>query len=400
MSGSATLPPAVHGTRTTARDHNRVLATPVLATFRKAVQEQPPDFGKTDHPAESRGTGPNRERKADEAWNAISRNLDGLMAFFDALMTRARIPLIDYDRTFPSTKFREYLKEIVFEIHPAPEVYEQVKSEAMAKVRGLDFASLPPTMLQDLHAEMGAFGYEWFPDVGIDAPYLDRIAAGFVLGGIIFGGYAQATGTQHLLQTKRSRFFAQLSVPRDQAPLWGFKMEKQLFKRLTEYASTDPGLRLETIRTPPTVLPHLIHQGKPPTSTTEILDRAVALRESSDGKKYRAWYQRMRARWELGDHDDVAEAEVDKLVAELDNRIGRSQGWATQVDLKIEADIGLAKVEATAKDVRLRVPNKIRNWIVDVLPFRGYRKLLLRIVLDQRGYENLTMGLKKLWDAT
>ena len=95
-----------------------------------------------------------------------------------------------------------------------------------------------------------------------------------------------------------------------------------------------------------------------------------------------------------------AEAEVDNLVSELEKRLGAEPAWATQIDLEVEADLGVAKAKVTAREIRVSVPNKVRNWIVDVLPFRGYRKLLLQIVMDQRSYENLTLGLKKLWYRT
>src|SRR5690349_5895138 len=61
-----------------------------------------------------------KEQKLDDqkAWPVIESNIDGILAFFHALMTRERIPLIDYEYTFPSMLFTQRFGELAELIHP------------------------------------------------------------------------------------------------------------------------------------------------------------------------------------------------------------------------------------------------------------------------------------------
>ena len=43
--------------------------------------------------------------------------------------------------------------------------------------------------------------------------------------------------------------------------------------------------------------------------------------------------------------------------------------------------------------------SRLRNWLVDAVIMRGHRKLMMRMVLAQASYDNLTRGLKRLWEA-
>jgi hypothetical protein len=42
----------------------------------------------------------------------LKKNIDGILAFFHVLMTRDRIPLIDYEYTFPKDFFRSLIGNI------------------------------------------------------------------------------------------------------------------------------------------------------------------------------------------------------------------------------------------------------------------------------------------------
>jgi hypothetical protein len=52
-----------------------------------------------------------------KVWSTISNNVDSLYTFFHLLMTRERVPLIDYDYTFNTTNFTA-LREVAVEVHP------------------------------------------------------------------------------------------------------------------------------------------------------------------------------------------------------------------------------------------------------------------------------------------
>jgi hypothetical protein len=55
------------------------------------------------------------------------------------------------------------------------------------------------------------------------------------------------TGADHLLQTKRSRLFLELTIQQDETPLWGYEKEKELFTMLQQYISSGPILTAQDL---------------------------------------------------------------------------------------------------------------------------------------------------------
>jgi len=351
----------------------------------------------------------------NDVWDVIDKNIDGIIAFFDILMTRERIPLIDYEATFPAHHFTKLLGDMVVPVHIDGDVYGAVRTEAQEKIRQVNFNALPKAMVTDIASELGTAGYEWYPDPAIDLEGDRRVAATFLLGGLIFGGYAKTSGADHILQTKRSRLLAEMTVPQDEEALWGFEKEKEVFGRLQKYIARDPGLVARDVELPPTVLPHLLTEQPRPRTPKELLERALKLRGSDVGAAYRQWYQSMRDAWSDGRHDVDAERSVQDVVNELKKRFPKDGEadeenkpiWMTEIDVEAEAKAGIgggelpfeaaAKMKVSRKGVGVGIPNRFRNWIIDHLPFKRHRKLLLRISLDQRNYDSLTRGLSNVW---
>jgi hypothetical protein len=81
--------------------------------------------------------------KPNDAWAAIDKNIDGLLAFFHALMTRDRVPLIDYEYTFPFDNFQHFLGSVAVLIHADRGVYEDVKKREQAKLASFQLRKLP-----------------------------------------------------------------------------------------------------------------------------------------------------------------------------------------------------------------------------------------------------------------
>ncbi|HEY5604197.1 MAG TPA: hypothetical protein VIM41_13915 [Gammaproteobacteria bacterium] len=273
----------------------------------------------------------------ESVWSVIDRNIDGLLAFFHLFMTRERIPLIDYEHTFPSQQFTQLLGNLVYPIHPDRGIYEEAKQDAQRKLINLQFDTLPLAMIADIRNELGTAGYEWYPDLGADLDLAQdqEVVARFVMGGIIFGAYAQVTGTDHVLQTKRSRLFAALSVPQAIEPLWGIKKEQELFARLREYTTKDARFAAEDIDLPPSVVPYLLVANNPPKTPAQLLERALQIRNSDTGEDYRTWHTRLRAAWSLGRHDFKAEEDVHKVRRELEKRFGNEGERARSAPQKL-----------------------------------------------------------------
>jgi hypothetical protein len=138
------------------------------------------DFVKQIWPNPDIGLDAGAQVTTDKVWSTIDKNIDGLIAFFHLLMTRDRIPLIDYDSTFNTQNFAA-LGDIAAPLHPPREVYQQFKADAQRKVTEIDLKKLPAQMIDDIAGELVSAGYGWLPDAGLDA--LDaprRTAAGFL----------------------------------------------------------------------------------------------------------------------------------------------------------------------------------------------------------------------------
>ncbi len=143
---------------------------------------------------------------------------------------------------------------------------------------------------------------------------------------------------------------------------------------------------------PPTVLPHLLLSG--PRNPRELLERALQLRESPEGRLYREWHARLRAAWSQGrrsPEEDDAEVVRREIEARLRSRAEGASIWATKLDVEVEAGFSVGG------EVPVGVPNKLRSWLVDAFKFRGHRKLLLRMSLDQHAFDNVGRGLRELW---
>jgi hypothetical protein len=346
--------------------------------------------------------------KIEEArvWATIEKNIDGLIAFFHLLMTRERVPLIDYNSTFNSQNFQA-LGDIAVPVHPPYDIYQQFKKEAQDKIAAINLARLPAKMVQDIAGELVSTGYGWLPDPGLDGlTAAERTAATFLMGGLIFGSYAAAIRGDHLLQTKRARLFAELTIVPEKEPQWGWQKESELFEELDKIALRDPYVATRDRHLPPTVLTLLIEEAKSPR---DLLDKALEMRRGGEWKDYRDWYARLRKAWADGRHDEAAEGDVQRVTQEITRRMALQQKQGhpvplsekeVSVKLKAEIGVGLPKVGIEVDNLqKMWARSRLRNWLVDAVSMRNHRKLMIRMALAQASYDNLTRGLKRLWEA-
>jgi hypothetical protein len=101
----------------------------------------------------------------EKVWPIIEKNIDGILAFFHVLMTRERVPLIDYESTFPSDFLRSLVGEITLEVHPDRAVYERLKTEGLQKLQSFDASRSSKKLVNNLRNELLAVGYSWVPEL-------------------------------------------------------------------------------------------------------------------------------------------------------------------------------------------------------------------------------------------
>jgi hypothetical protein len=357
----------------------------------------------------------------EQIWEAIESNLHGLLTFVDMLLTRDCVPLIEYDATYRPGAVRainELVGELATDVLIAGAVSSEVRKAAVDKLKALHLQAIPERDVMDVVGEMTAYVYDWQPDL-LDLDLRDgptRRVAQFLLGGLIFGWYAEASETDHLIQQKRSRLFAALTKPGDGKKYLAREQEAALFEDLRRACVGADSVWVNEIPANPTVLPYiLLGSGQRPENTQEVLDRILKLRDSGLGRSYRAWFGDLRESLSRGRYAIGAKRDIDKVRAELDQRLrGEFPKWSREVDLsaklgptlsisveaptgpKFEFEAGLAALEAKT-NLRLGVPDWIRNWLLDLNPFGRHRKLLLRAALAESEYRNVLEDLRRLW---
>lgn len=179
-------------------------------------------------------SGANKLGQDDSAvWWSLQQNLMGISDFFDILVTRERIPLINYRDTFNQPDFLQnslsienVLADRVTTVEIGGPAYAAIKAGALPRLAELPFERIDNGVANTLH-EMRAFGYDWKPQLAVkdadqtQADAANRLAAldpqratlaQFLLGGLVFSGFAQASGTDHYIQPKRARHFLGLTV--------------------------------------------------------------------------------------------------------------------------------------------------------------------------------------------
>ena len=347
----------------------------------------------------------------EKVWPIIERNIDGILAFFHVLMTRERIPLIDYGITFPTVVFKSLIGEIALDVHPAYDVYQKFWAQGLEKLGNFDSSKLPRGLAGGLGQELLTVGYGWSPDLtglGLKKK-ADKEAASFILGGLIFGAYADASGSDHLLQNKRARMFVALAGAEAELTR-GISMDRRLFAALTRATNRDERFTIEQEQAPPTVLHHLLAQGV--GNTKQLLEEALRLRESAAGKSYRRWHGALRKAWRSGRSDGVAEAELHAVTKELERRLSGKPIVLTKLTVgatahaSVHAHAGIASAGATVsaraepRKVEVTFPTRVRNWFVDNVAFSRHQKLLLEMSMDRRSFDDLALGLRSVWNRS
>jgi hypothetical protein len=160
-------------------------------------------------------------------WNAISSNIGSLCTFFDTDIETGKHTLVESCNA---------AEEVLVSVSVQGEAYDEMKQAAVAVMHELP--DIPETLATDIQNELSAFDWEWRPDLWLDENLEDsrqRVFDAFRFGGILFSGYAQRTGADHILQPKRARLYLAASLGVGRAD-----DEKALFAELTRLSNEVP----------------------------------------------------------------------------------------------------------------------------------------------------------------
>ena len=340
-------------------------------------------------------------------WRAIANDVGGLLLFFDQIMLRERIPVFNYGDTFDMGKnFSERVlarvndrEEILVEVDVEYGPYTEAKSAALEQVKELFDAdrTLPDDLAREIIRHLSVFEYEWNPDVsdlGIERERQRRLAA-FLVGGLVFGAYAQQTGAPHVLQPKRSRLFTAVSLQSENA---SDVFESNLFGELANVVRAAGGTFVEL----PTLsfVPFLLKRGSAGETAVDVLQRALAFRSLPAMREYREQLAALFAEWAS---EGSISQETRRSVKRLTDRVARELGVTEDelVGAKIDAAQlveGGLPLEASV-DLR-KVTKRLWGWIFPGLINRGSRKLLADATKAQSDYVDIAKALRSRWART
>jgi hypothetical protein len=261
----------------------------------------------------------------EATWSVLSANALTLGMFFDALILNERLPIFDYGDTFDmGLNFDQRVfarinepEPVLFEVHVEYDAYMEVKGAALEELaKAIEGPGrIPRNLGQEILAELSAAEYRWTPylgDLGNRLPTdEDRRIASFLLGGLIFGGYAQQIVGEQMLQPKRSRIFLAVSLGEESID---HRFEETLFGELKKRSN----VTAEDLPWMPTFFPYLLSQARRPM---DFLHEVIRLRRSAEVRDYRQWLREAMDDWRL---PSIAERTCRRLSA---RSIRRSAGF-------------------------------------------------------------------------
>ena len=252
--------------------------------------------------------------------------------------------------------------------------YHDLKAAALEELRkALPTVSLLASRSGDVLAELKAAGYEWAPGLGLleqELPPETPGLARFLLGGLIFGAYAQRLGGEHLMLPQRSRLFLAVSLGVESADT---QLEDSLFESLKQFSN----IKSDNIPWQPTFLPYLLHKAETPMG---MLEEVAAMRKSGEVKDYRNWYTELMDDWTRnGRISNKTRADVEKIATAVRREVQHESVLPT-VELKITVADALEQKPPGKLD--LTPPLRAAwGWLLASIPGHRYRKLLTRAIL-------------------
>src|SRR5262249_39841166 len=147
---------------------------------------------------------------------------------------------------------------------------------------------VPKTTADEILATLDAIKYEWEPSLELlekELPSPDQVRlARFLLGQLVFAGYAQQTGRPHILSPKRSLMMAAVGLQTT-----GETLEAAIYKELSRRCrDAGVGWRSDELPWTPSFLPYLLKQmNRFQEGPDVLLQRAKELRSSKAIQRYR-----------------------------------------------------------------------------------------------------------------
>lgn len=341
-----------------------------------------------------------------EVMAALRENIGGLVEFFDLVVAYDRMPLINYEYTYDidsvPVQLAALLGEKALPVNIGYQAYELVKKGALKSLAAMDLGRI--AQFGHELAELDALRYQWKPSLDdakgmgwpAQAALLDpptQRAVHFLLGGLIFSGFAQASLTEHIIQPKRSRFYLALTAAPPTAGGVTHGEEEAVFTA-AEHGLRGTSATARRLQALPPVLPYLLSKAPDRVTAADLLKRALDFANTKEGAAYREAHALIRGDGAQAartvDLAKTAKAQAQALLTPFSKPADGEGG------LKVEASVDMHALKLSASKT-LTVPAWLNLWWNIDTPFGGLRKTFRRMWLASESYEELEKRLITAW---
>ena len=384
---------------------------------------------------------PSDDTLADARWSALEEDLGALVAFFDLIVLRRQFPAFNYDDTFdPGPNIGDPLGELIntsgdkvlFHVDVEHHMYREAKAAALNELEGLiaSGGGVRKGVAKEILHTLKAVQYEWAPSLEQleDQLHTDRDirVARFLLGQLVFAGYAQQTGAPHVLSPGRSRLAAAVGLGTEHADN---PHESAIYDELRRRSrASEGGWRVRELPWTPSFLPYLVQQSQERqfrVGPDVLLDRAKELRETRAVDRYRTLRRDFLSADDPHSHEaealftDAADAVARSLrtprsqlerfrqmaVEVLPTATGALAGAAVAGPLGsaagiVVAEAGKAVGKLVVGNATAHVQDRLFGWYLDGLTRRSALKLLTRAMRSDLELEgSLAKELRIIWES-
>jgi hypothetical protein len=337
----------------------------------------------------------------EHTWELLNKNVHALGMFCDSIITNEQLPVFNYGDTFDAmlnfdqrtlTQIND-MEEVLHDVNVEYEVYHEIKSAAIEELQKLyeGEKKIKNSDVRDILIELDVAGYAWNPSIEMLEEKLinpsEKTLAAYLLGGLIFTGYASVLGSEQIIQPKRSRIILALALGGPTR----YEFEEQLFGELKKRA----GKQYEELPWTPTFFPYLLHKADSPHT---FLEELIKLRQSPEIQDYRIWFNEV-----INDFKDNGRIGNDKIrnIKSIAKHIDKVTGEipsAPKVELKASiADVAGAKIPGGV-DLSPAL-GRMWGWFLQNIPGKRYRKILTRAVIADKEYVKIENRIKKVWSG-
>lgn len=371
----------------------------------------------------------------DSRWSAIESDIGALISFFDLIVLYDQLPAFNYQDTFDAQfNFGDRLGAVLntsgdktlVHVDVEHQLYREAKEAAIDQLRKRLKAGpfVPKATADEIFATLNAIQYEWEPrleQLETELPSADqKRLARFLLGQLVFSGYAQQTGVPHVLAPKRSLMLAAVGL-RTEAT--GESSEAAIYKELGRRCrDAGAGWRSDELPWTPSFLPFLLKQTNRYREGPDILlQRAKDLRFWPSIQRYRKLRDALvsenaersaEAREELQAAADAVASSLDSsrqelqysqhvVVEVLPKAFGAAAGALIGASVAGPPGAVVGSLVGVVGEEALRpMQSRLWGWFIDSLPFRSARKLLARSVQAEREMQQDLAGrLRTVWET-